>query len=101
MITYELVLKLKEAGFPFRKFDTLKDMHEADGDGFFDKEGGFKEPSLSELIEACGDITIKLWINGNGKKSAVQLAEQGLDNIVWYETLHETLAHLYLALNKK
>ncbi len=40
-IEYELAKKLKDAGFP--------------QDGYFDYEFDLARPTLSELIEACGD----------------------------------------------
>ena len=43
-MNYELVKKLKDAGFPLKDYRYASDIF----------EGGFVEPLLSELIEACG-----------------------------------------------
>jgi len=43
-MNYELAKKLKDAGFPVKKFGYAPDI----------LEGDFVSPTLSELIEACG-----------------------------------------------
>ena len=87
-MNYELQHKLKDAGFP------QGDCDEIEGDVTY-------EPSLSELIEACGDLSFKL--------------EWGSNEKVWYahgsigrggedtkgETPEEAVANLWLELNKK
>lgn len=102
MISYEIALKLKEAGF--------KSSHQMDMDtgGWcvfcpYEKENyekGFEDmcfPTLSELIEACGD-KLKLLINcGNHWQT------QGIEkeHECRGSTPSEAVANLWLSLNTK
>lgn len=104
MITYELALKLKEAGFP---------QSGKDGDWYFDSnENPFfciaynwdkrhiKIPTLFELIEACGQYTIRFCLeqHSNDWRAGVY---QG--NIQWVsgKSPEEAVANLWINLNKK
>lgn len=103
-MTYELALKLKEAGFPQ---DRLYDEgHCAGCYCSFSGEDEVYWPSLSVLIEACGDKFCSLmkydksWFCGqlfieDGKK--FQENTSGLNG---YKTPEEAVANLYLALHK-
>jgi len=84
-MTHELAKELKDAGFPQR-------------------EGrGVKHPTLSELIEACGDKFYGLHRMVNGEWLAFMYDIE--DSTRQVETIgsmpEEAVAHLWLALNKK
>jgi hypothetical protein len=60
-MTYELAKKLKDAGFPKESFkcfamtpDQIKESLDAGG-YLYSSENVINAPTLSELIEACGD----------------------------------------------
>ncbi len=105
MITHELAKKLKDAGFPQGKVD----MYTFEGDWIPENEREYL-PSLSELIEACGDKVI-VW-KWNGRCYATTYSEEKdhvddhcLDSTWWNSTDGETyeiaVANLWLDLNKK
>ena len=95
---YELAKKLKDAGFPYKKslFGGLTE------ESYLDEKGNtYNQPTLSELIEACGDSFGSLGVNG-----------QGINNKKWHcfgknrliefgKTPEEAVANLWLELNKK
>lgn len=104
-MTYELINQLKEAGFPFRHAKTSDDILYTVG------EVPLAIPTLSELIEACGDGLDSLqkgsW-KGSGKWLAYKSYWDDVDN--HYEpqepvgrgnTPEEAVANLWLELNKK
>jgi len=100
-VKYELAKELKDAGFP---------QFFSEGMSYYDKKGTFVEsacseynddqdwnirvPTLSELIEACGDGFEKLHLAG-GKFHAVG------DGVIWgvEDTPEEAVARLWLALH--
>lgn len=95
-MNYELAKKLKDAGFPQYSIECLFDPKL--------KEWGASDmacsPTLSELIEACGDQFYELcktdydWIaNCYSDKNRV-VYERG-------DSPEEAVANLWLALNKK
>lgn len=90
-ISYELAKELKDAGFPFR--DTKYDLDQEEPN----------IPTLSELIEGCKEKTktLKLFCNFVKDEYGVQLENQSLDDVVWYKTPEESIARLWLTLNKK
>jgi len=94
MISYELAKQLKEAGFP-----QDGDIEQWENHGDNSGDGVFK-PTLSELIEACGDefesLSLHPYYDGDiymvfGRNT---LGFNG-------STPEEAVANLYLALNKK
>jgi hypothetical protein len=104
MITYELVKQLKEAGFVQR----------GNGWGLFEGGGvincnfigdgtnAIYVPTLSELIEACGDetVVVKYWTSQIGGGMRVANAEcNGTCEVG--STPEEAVAKLWIALNKK
>ncbi len=104
MITYKLAKELKDAGFPYKgnSYHTVYPEGEPIPKYFMQRvpEGdrGIRVPTLSELIEACGDDfgdltreTDDRWIV---HKSGTLLASQG-------GSPEEAVAHLWLALNKE
>lgn len=116
-MNYELAKELKDAGFPLKYTKVIYaifDLIVYDGDEEVKKEGGFADyaimPTLSELIEACGDRFIEL------KKSTKLIQEKEIENcwranglmvepddILSVEggTPEEAVARLWLVLNKK
>lgn len=92
-MNYELALKLKEAGWPQHPFnawcgcgaETINDPH---------------FPTLSELIEACGEQFLSLEKNPDGWLASSEEDGNmpvGIDGA----TPEEAVANLWLALNKK
>lgn len=95
---YELALKLKNAGFPHTwcsEDDCSCLINGNDTDCF---------PTLSELIEACGDRFDALIKDSEVKGDWVATAENGdADNLVSItcSTPEEAVANLWIELNKK
>lgn len=106
MISYELALKLKEAGFPQPSLMGIPVI----GPGAIDKDGVFY-PNLSELIEACGDCLSHLAHRPSYPEGGHWWAvshcghpehEPGGNNLEESaSTPEEAVARLWLALNKK
>jgi hypothetical protein len=94
MITYELALELKKAGFPFKYHDPFYI------NGKYERE--IKDPTLSELIEACGDIalTISACRQVDGRIYAVFDIEDKHGNKLDFclHSLEEIFAMLWLEL---
>ena len=99
-MTYELAKQLKDAGYP-----QQKEGDEKEGLTFRDIEVGTEyvsQPTLSELIEACHtrQLTIEQkWIEGSNKPQ--WFVSHWVYTIGPYDTLEETIAHLWLRINKK
>ncbi len=93
---YELAKKLKEAGFPQDKCSMLWKSQSV-GTAF--NPGNIACPTLSELIEACGDFLVKLERHGAGwgAFNADAPAAMGYNG----KTPEEAVAELWLALHKK
>jgi hypothetical protein len=108
MITYELTKKLKDAGFPQAYQSEIITEH-----GFMDehsaKEMGYDYaciPTLSELIEACGEGEEGNQINlqytrDAGCKASKQFRKTGDYIQVDGSTPEEAVALLYLKLHEK
>ncbi len=104
---YKLAKELKDAGFPQNE----------KGDWFYGVKLGVRaayKPTLSELIEACGDGFKNLYrCTSNPFTGAPQVywscdldhkgtvATSGTDGKFGFETPEEAVARLWLALNKK
>lgn len=90
MMNYEVAKRLEDAGFEFKT-------HLVCGDGI-DTEDSFFEhkPTLSELIEACGEI--HLWGPNQGSG---WYADGGENTKQHGSTPEEAVANLWLALNEK
>ena len=117
MISYELALKLKETGFPQEpeKYGVgsfywkrkncwgFTDVAEYNNEEIEYQKRCYKIPTLSELIEACGDgfrelyKSEKIWfalyfpVNDDGNKLRFEIGQ----------TPEEAVAKLWLKLNKK
>jgi serine/threonine protein kinase HipA of HipAB toxin-antitoxin module len=94
-MTYELAKQLKDAGFPLRKPGQERVYFEIVEEG--KSAGIFIYPTLSELIEACGDRFYHL------RKSVKWFAAAMFDPTdvreLWGDTPEEAVAKLWLALN--
>lgn len=107
---YELAKQLKDTGFPFERGET-EDQRKSDRLRFYDSEGKqFFLPTLSELIEACGErfseIEKDYWEDGVGivkgwRCWATQVEEGVMPLTGTGQTPEEAVAKLWLELNKK
>lgn len=101
MLTYGKAKELKDAGFP-QKYINIYDQTCSDPKhGTLAHMGvccGLYEPTLSELIEACGDAFLQLYRVCDGVWGA---SAGGLDGPEKGNTSKEAVANLWLALNKK
>ncbi len=99
---YELQTLLEEAGFPSGK----------DNEADFDENRIWVEPSLSELIEACGDSFQRLqkhhkvfYATSNAKITTEKCPITGFygaqEIVVKGNTPEEAVAKLWLEINKK
>lgn len=120
MISYELAKRLKDAGFP--QGDRLFYFHDKAFHSIEVLPKDWKEmeqvaaPTLSELIEACGEDFYSLrygLVNGMGEKNQwvvhshsreaikTSLLDAGGLEGFWGSIPEETVANLWLALNEK
>ena len=106
-MNYELAKKLKEAGFPktamgwIKRFGTEDwkpanscEMSEMTFSGD-EEDSNTPCPTLSELIEACGESFTRLEKKLFGNLWKTNEQER------WYHTSEEAVANLWLELNKK
>lgn len=100
---YELAKQLKDAGFPI--VEHLNKSPENIDRGFYglpyDK---VYAPTLSELIEACGDDFVKLTRMTTGKEKWLAKGDKESKRHVrksFGSTPEEAVAKLWLELNKK
>ena len=102
---YETAKQLKDAGFPLDRNWMVKDP-EALADIFLPE----LSPTLSELIEACGDSFYSLIKNKNGRFVAKALGKEivvdGRDSREKAhkeigDSVEEAVANLWLKLNKE
>ena len=110
-MTYETGKQLWDAGYPFKHRDgdlklmclCTEDVCNGPMGREFRFEGNlYPEPTLDELIDACHtrELTIKQkWVDE--KKSPQWFASYWVYIIGPYDTLEETLAYLWLRINKK
>lgn len=102
-MNYELTLKLKETGFPLKKCSVGPDCAQW---LYFKNKEAIHTPTLSELIEACGDeFHCLIHATNMGVDSNHSFWSAGIDNVVlnWSNgaTPEEAVANLWLALNEK
>lgn len=103
-MNYELAKELQEAGFPyfhFEEFCKATGCHLKDGIG---RKEDVHKPTLSELIEACGEDFSGLWKKKGGWVASSRfIVDEGIaNNQEWIgSTPEEAVARLWLALNKK
>jgi hypothetical protein len=96
-MNYELAKKLKDAGYPFKAMDidvALDESHPVDCPCL---------PTLSELIESCGELFGTLIMGKIGMWSAYPADLIITDTSVrgFGSTPEESVAALWLKLNKK
>jgi hypothetical protein len=97
-MTYELAKQLKDAGFPLKT--TNFEYKEMVTEAFKINDLWYLFPTLSELIEACGDGYFCL--EGRGRWIA-ECPHSTLRTLIQGEgsTPEEAVANLWLELNKK
>lgn len=108
-MNYELALKLKEAGFP------IKTLYETDPAIQTEIYIEHVFPTLSELIEACGDNLIAIQRHEDNWSQGCEVIYKGWDAVqewvsyyppevekgAFGDTPEEAVANLWLELNKK
>lgn len=113
-MTYKLAKKLKDAGFPQKLTRGNSDAYLPGKEGIQTvieilKEDSeyIKIPSLSELIEACGDrfMSLESQMNESGewKAKCTTMFRDGIalhDNFVYGATPSEAVSNLWLELNR-
>ena len=91
-MTYEICKQLKDAGFPQNFVEGRKAIVKSNNNDYC------FEPTLSELIEACGEEFYALWVRGDNTWFACKdMGDIGAEG----STPEESVAKLWLALNKK
>ncbi len=94
-MTYELAKQLKDAGFP--QHQSMEN-----GDYFTGQEELYaSNPTLSELIEACGDgfRTLDRFRENDWVATGVSPVNGGTENNIAGKTPEESFAKLWLWLN--
>lgn len=117
-MNYELAKKLKDAGYPQLGYchshwlcpdNCLYEQQKNGSDYFgintardFDINNYAYSPTLSELIEACGEDFGNLCRDKKKFKSyPPQPIQHEFSNLEWVDTPEEAVANLWLALNEK
>ena len=113
---YKLAKQLKEAGFPQGRGKHIFDRDKKRKEKITGKNIGVLEipikgglcyvPTLSELIEACGDEFRALRLDSsmkteNNEQWACDRVEHGVFETFIGKTPEESVARLYIKLNKK
>lgn len=108
-MTYELAKKLKDAGFPnLGMKNGVARWEDKEGSYYLidrDKlpEDSIYQPTLSELIAACGNFKNFMLVRMNGEWQASSADELNIDFLLNLpakaETPIEAVANLYLALH--
>lgn len=111
-MNYELLKKLKEAGFKFTKYPKYKSEVPLERYAkaiHFETGELFEEPTLSELIEACGEEFMltnecgkwEAWSGIDNKYAPIRMGESGAKFECTGSTPEEAVANLWIELNKK
>ena len=103
-MNYELAKELKDAGFPFKEHHPAMGMENIIdfGDG-----EDYKVPTLSELIEACGNEFLsltqisKVLFKENWRCEWLSNDDECVEEDIYGKTPEEAVAKLWLELNKK
>lgn len=108
-MTYELAKQLKDAGFPEPERVVIN-QNNSKLSSKLEPLGEYKpfihQPTLSELIEACGDKFDSLYryVESEGERyvwGAHKVGATGADDIIEEKTPEAAVAKLWLALNTK
>lgn len=95
-MTYELCKQLKDAGLEVLQHSYCNNCE------YDSREGSYHVPTLSELIEACGDKFHALLARGNGGDDNWEARSEGqFGSRVTGSTPEEAVASLYLKLHEK
>lgn len=97
-MNYELYKKLKNAGFLFKECDVEICTDRVDSEVFNGKN--YHYPTLSELIEACGNYFSSFQLN-HGETRDKKWQAYGTGHWCYGSTPEEAVANLYLELNIK
>lgn len=104
-MNYKLCKQLKEAGFPIREHENSKCEHRRFPNSKDDHFPLICSPTLSELIEACGDMFTSLTRNRNGSWSTMSKSGKKYPEFDWTasdgKTPEEAVAKLWLKLHDK
>lgn len=112
-MNYKLAKQLKEAGFPQESLWTERDQEPSryyNDNGkriryrHFESDTDIKIPTLSELIEACGDRFKSLARSIKGDFFVAEDAEENIDECVAFQTgktPEEAVVNLWLKLHVK
>lgn len=104
-MTYELAKELKEAGFPkdgFEYEESIPEVQVAPGVSIPGDAPRWRNlPTLSELIEACGDGFYALKNYREPDVEWVAMTDVTVPQNHYGKTPEEAVARLYIALNKK
>lgn len=99
-MNYELAKKLKDAGFPFKPVGEHFNAGGKATQAFtFDNQSVWFEPTLSELIEACGGVFEDLCLLGEGREFQWYCTTQEGERI-YGSAPEEAVARLWLEINK-
>jgi hypothetical protein len=103
MITYELAKELRDNGFPIIIYSKYGTNCQKIDSSFLTYDGSdfWKLPTLSELIEACGDYfnsLTRVKVFKTGKVYWQDLRPLSRDE---FDSPEEAVAKLWLAINKK
>lgn len=118
-MTYDLAKQLKDAGFP-QKGNNIRGYIEVANDPPYcisSYEHAIKTlslsqwqgellayiPTLSELIEACGDRELEFWVRSDHARVRTNDIHDDDGTPTWFEgsTPKEAVAKLFIALNEK
>lgn len=94
---YELAKELKDVGFP----QKMRAICSLDNGGEQDEQNFITYPTLSELIEACGDKFHSLIRGEGGYWLAYTHIQGSRTNFKEGKTPEEAVGRLFIALNKK
>ena len=101
-MNYELAKKLKDVGFPQKDISVIVGNEDSFVADPFHLNEYFYVPSLSELIEACGNEFSRLTRNKDLMGIFWRaVSSSGIYSSIISNTPEEAVANLWLELNKK
>ncbi len=105
-MTYELALQLKNAGFPQGEGKYLTATYPEGSNIKYQEETNCYDPTLSELIEACGDKFGGVVKCENGKWVTLIPTKDGSElsitdaHLGTFDSIEEAVSKLWLELQK-